>query len=278
MRILITAGSGFLGSHLTAAFRERGHEVSGTSRQPGSGQIRFVLGEDLDPGIALGYEAIIHTAHDFDSAERTVSGTRRLFEVARSSGRPQQWYVGSYSARPDASSEYGQVKYAMERIFLDAGGSVIRPGLLIGNGGMFGRNLRFLMTAPAIPLLNGGRDKVPVLSINDAIRCIILLVENGHQGAWNLFHPHLPEMREIVDVVLAESGRRRPIVVPVPLPLALVAARFGARMRISLPFREDNIRSLQANQVRVHDSDMERLGVVPEGLRDAVRTALRPQP
>jgi nucleoside-diphosphate-sugar epimerase len=274
MKILITGSSGFLGSRLAIAFRDRGHEVTGTARRPGTEQIHFVLGEDFDRHLVTGFDAIVHAAHNFDSAACTLSGTQRLFQAARETQpAPRQLFVGSYSARTDAVSEYGRVKYALERIFLDAGETVIRPGLVIGNGGMFGRNLRTVMTIPVVPLLNGGRDEVPVLSIRDAIQCLTLLIESRQTGPWNLFHPDIPSMRDIIEAIAAETGRHR-LVMPVPLPAALTLLRCISRLGLPLPIREDNIRSLQVNQTRIHKSDLARLGVIPQNMRDAVRAAV----
>jgi nucleoside-diphosphate-sugar epimerase len=274
MRILITGSSGFLGSRLAVSFRERGHVVTGTARHPGPEQVRFVLGEDFERSLVSGFDEAIHAAHDFDSAARTLEGTRKLFEAVQQGGATRQLFISSYSARPDAVSEYGQVKYALEQMFLDEGEAVVRPGLVIGNGGIFGRNLRTMITSPVIPLLNDGRDEVPVLSIGDAVRSIVLLVETRRAGAWNLFHPNIPTMRQIVDVVAAETGRR-PLIVPVPAGIVLPAVRWAARLGIPLPFREDNIRSLEANRTRLHESGIGGLDIVPEDLREAIRAAVQ---
>lgn len=274
MKILITAGNSFIGSRLSVYLQARGHTIVETARRPASNQVRFVLGDEVRSSLVSDFDAIIHAAHDFDSADRTLLGTRQLFEAARQSEHPpRQLFIGSYSARPDAVSEYGQVKYQLERIFLDANETIIRPGLVIGNGGLFARNLRTVMNAPIIPLLNGGRDDVPIISIDDLARSTALLLEGDRTGAWNLFHSEIPSMRDIVKAI-GVSTNRRPLIVSVPVPIALAAIRLLSRLGIPLPFREDNIRSLAANRTRIHQSDLGALGVEPQSLIDAVRAAV----
>lgn len=276
MRILITGGKGFFGSHLTAWLRGRGHEVVVTTRNPtGPGELPLKLGEGGARLPLSGFESIIHAAHDFDSAERSINGVRHLFEAARSADpRPRQLFVGSYSARPDAVSEYGRVKYELERLFLEAGDTVVRPGLIAGVGGMFGRTLRAVLASPIVPLIGGGYDQAPIVSISDAVRATAMLTEEGKGGAWNLFHPELPLMREVIAEIARCAGKRR-LILPVPAEVALIALNAMTRLGIEFPIRADSIRSLQANRARIYDSDFARLGIEPMDLRRSVEESLR---
>jgi hypothetical protein len=100
--------------------------------------------------------------------------------------------VRSHSAREDAVGEYGISKYRIERMYLDGGETVVRPGLVIGSGGFvwataagytesadYAWSRQLLVTLRVIiPLVGGGRDAVPVLAIP---------VELGRRSAYNLF-------------------------------------------------------------------------------------------
>lgn len=276
MKILITGGNGFFASHIASALRDRGHEVVITVRRARNTQERsLILGRAFDSNLPAGFDAVVHAAHDVSSADHTITGTRSLFNATRRcSPGARQLFVGSYSARPDAVSEYGQVKYELERLFLEAGEPVVRPGLIAGSGGLFGRNLRVVIATPVIPLIDGGSDEVPIVSVRDAVLGTVMILEQGLTGAWNLFHPEFPTMKQIVSQISSQIGKRR-IVIPIPVRLAISAVEFLEQIGVRAPFRADNLKSLEANRTRLHTSDLGRLlRRQPDGLEQCVRSSL----
>lgn len=276
MKILITGGNGFFGSHMASGLRDRGHEVFITVRRACGDQERsLILGQEFDPNLTTGFDAVVHAAHDVSSADRTIAGTIRLFNATRrNSPSARQLFVSSYSARPDAVSEYGTVKYELERFFLESSETVIRPGLIAGAGGLFGRNLRFVISTPVIPLIDGGSDEIPVISIRDAVLGTAILLERGLPGAWNLFHPEFPTMKQIVSEISSQIGKRR-VVIPIPAVLALSAVVFLEKLGVRAPFRADNLKSIGANRIRIHMSDLDRLlDRQPDGLEQCVSSSL----
>lgn len=278
MKIFIIAISSFLGSRLAAHLQKRGHFVTGTSRGPAReaaySSVRYSLGEPFDASMVAGYDAVIHAAHDFSSPRRTIDGAAILFRdiVELPSPAVRQIFLSSYSARADAVSPYGASKYEIERMFLHRGETIVRPGLVIGNGGMFGRNLQSILASPVIPLLDGGHDAVPVIGIGDFEVAMERLITERLSGASNLFNPVLPSMRELVVSILQHAGHRA-ILLPVPATLALSAIRAANALGFRLPFDQDNIRSLKSNQRQIHESDLLRL-CSPTSLSETIRQAL----
>ncbi len=279
MKVFITGIRGFLGSNLAEALEARGHEVIGSSRD-GSNEhwstARIRLGEPVDPAVFADADTIVHCAHDFRSGamERNVAGSGLLFEAGR--GR-RRIFVSSHSARADAAGEYGIAKYRIERIYLaggpDAGEAVVRPGLVIGPGGLFGRTLRTIRNLRVVPLIDGGRDPVPVLAIADFCEAMVNLIESGRRSACNLFNATMPSMREIVDTVL-RIGERRALVVPVPFALALAAVKTAERLKVPLAFNAESLGTLRLNRRPVHESDLLKLVSRETDFEDAIAQAL----
>lgn len=278
MRIFIVAIGSFLGSRLAAHLQQGGHSISGTSRSPVAKAncpvVRYSLGDPFDASTVADCDVVIHTAHDFSNSRRTVEGSAILFRsvLQLPPPIPRQIFISSYSACADAVSNYGSAKYEIEQMFLRGGEAIVRPGLVIGNGGMFGRNLQSILGSPVVPLLDGGHDVVPVIGVSDFLVSMERLITEGSTGAWNLFHPVLPGMRELVVSILEQSGHRA-ILLPVPSVVALFTIRTARRLGLRLPFEEDNIRSLKSNQLQMYESDLPQL-CFPMPLREMVCQAL----
>lgn len=82
--VLVTGGSGTLGSHLVRGLRQVGHEVRVISRRPGVGTHRVDLssGEGVEAAVQ-GAQMIIHAASDTRRLGRSdVEQTRNLIEAA----------------------------------------------------------------------------------------------------------------------------------------------------------------------------------------------------
>src|SRR5947199_9388382 len=87
--VLVTGGTGVLGSHLVPKLRARGHEVRPLSRHPvGENAVRGDVrtGEGLEVA-AAGCDTIVHAASAQRRARETeVEGTRHVVNAARSAG------------------------------------------------------------------------------------------------------------------------------------------------------------------------------------------------
>ena len=275
MRIFITGISGFLGSRMAEYWTAAGHGVSGATRRPSvRGVVPFELGSPLAAGVLDGYDVVIHGAYDRDGGiERNVEGTKRVCIAGEKAGVPRQIFLSSYAARPDTTATYGRMKYELERFFLERGHTVVRPGLVIGNGGMFGRNLEQILRWRVIPLLDGGRDLLAVLSIGDFTRAMDALLYRPEMRTANLFLPELVSMRKLAESVAQATGRR-PVFFSVPLKPAVLFLAAIEKLRLPFPARADNVRSLKQSLPGFHRSDLAALVAKPIPLDSAVKAAL----
>jgi uncharacterized protein YbjT (DUF2867 family) len=122
MNVLVTGGTGAVGSRVVLSLRESGHRVVVMSRREGSGpdlrRADLATGEGLAEAVA-GMEAIVHAgsaAADVTKTKATdVEGTRRLLEAARSAGVGHLVYI-SIVGMEGVAYPYYRAKLAAEAI------------------------------------------------------------------------------------------------------------------------------------------------------------------
>jgi UDP-glucose 4-epimerase len=160
MRILVTGGAGFIGTHLCRRLLREGHQVvvvdneSNGSRESVPAQAEFVLGDvtrpdEIEPVFARGLDAICHIAGQVSIGKsfldpvadlRTnVEGTINVLQMCVKYRIPRLIYASSMtlygnggkvptpeSERANPDSYYGITKYAAERY---VHGTAERPDL-----------------------------------------------------------------------------------------------------------------------------------------------------
>jgi NADH dehydrogenase len=254
MKIFIAGIGGFLGRALEGRLAADGHSVSGSRRA------QMALGKPFDPSVFAGSDCVIYCAHEFaPGAQQTnVQGTRAWLHAAQASGAGQHVFLSSYSALPDAESEYGRTKYEIEQMFLDSGHTVLRPGLVMGDGGLFQRQRAALLRLPIVPMIGGGNQRLATIRLQDFLEAAVVVIESGRTGAFTLFEEPQPTYREFVGDIKKAAGQ--PVrVISVPVSLALAFAGFAAALRLPVPVRPGQIRALLKNSVAAWPSDLPAL-------------------
>ena len=264
MTIFITAIGGFLGSRLAAGLAARGHQVTGSVRGSlpiaSAGVVRLALDEPFDPGVFVGCNVVVHGAHDFrrGALDANVRGTIAWAEAAARAGATRQVFISSPSAQPDAPSEYGRAKYTLERWFLGAGHLVVRPGLVVGPGGLFARQRAALLRTPLVPLVGGGEQPTLVIAVDHFVDAVARIVEGGIPREASLFYDDRPSMRTFVAAVKHAAGQRV-IIIPIPATLAIGLTRLARALRLPVPVTPEQIRTLLHTRSESWPSDLPRL-------------------
>lgn len=260
MRILITGATGFIGRALVQEARQHGHLVIALSRSeitdmPGVEWYRWNLGESF-PEALEGVDAACHLAHDFrreDGAKLTIEGTKLLAEAIADRGCSRQIFFSSYSAGEHAESTYGRTKTVIEQFFLGLpGGIIVRPGLVIGGGGIYRKIAMAAACLPVVPLPDGGRGEVPIVSIEQLCERILAIAEHGFAlREINLFEPKLVTLRSLVTDAAHKAGKA-PLILSIPSTLLLFGLGLAKRLHIVLPIGEDNLKGFLSNQSALH--------------------------
>lgn len=136
MKVLVTGGSGFLGSHIVDALAEQGHQITVFDSRPSpylSGSQEMIVGDILDGNAltqaAQGKDVVYHLAAlaDINTAinqpRRAVSlnvmGTLEVLEACRLAGVSRLLYSSTIYVYSDQGSFYRTSKQAAEHLIFD---------------------------------------------------------------------------------------------------------------------------------------------------------------
>ena len=144
MKVAITGGTGFVGSHLATRLSSEGHEVVRLGRRStGEETIKASLDsvDELANAFA-GCHAVAHCAGinrevDGQTIQRVhVEATRNVVEAARRAGVEKIVLMSFLRARPDCGSAYHESKWAAEEIVRESGVdyTIIKAGVVYGRG------------------------------------------------------------------------------------------------------------------------------------------------
>jgi nucleoside-diphosphate-sugar epimerase len=281
----ISGVTGFVGSALAATLAARGHRVIGSTQSdarcatqtPGvQHKVVLRLEDDLDAAVARGVDGVVHCAWDTrpGSGDTDVRGTQRLAETFHAAGTPHQLFISTYSAHPRAVTEYGTSKLAVQRYMLDHGHAVARLGLTIGAGGIYARMARTLAQHAVVPLIDGGRHKVPVLAIGDLTLALTAILEERLTGTFNLFNREPVPLREVLTEIRSAANSRS-LLVPVPAALLVGPLWLARAIGLKLPLDVDNVRALRANDDATTGSDLSHFVPTPLTLAEMVKQAAK---
>lgn len=284
MIVVLTAANSFLARRLAPALIASGHTVRGTLRRQEQARDlpwleRYAVADLAQPDVGdlfASADAVVHLAHDFTTGATplNIAGTLAFFDQATKAGVTKQVFVSSYSARADAISEYGRCKFALEEPVRSRRGIIVRPGLVLGGGGIYARMIGAIERFPIVPLPSGG-GRIPYISTGQLALALqtLLAQPKWPTDAFNLFAPELATLTQLLkcsrDVLHA-----RTVFVPIPAGAVRIALQLAGKLRLPLPVTADNFDGFIGNQVQVHHANMHLLGIEPETLRQAVQLAI----
>jgi nucleoside-diphosphate-sugar epimerase len=191
MRLAITGGTGFVGTHLIDAALDAGHQVAALTRRevaPRDG-LGWISG-DLQDRSALealvdGADAVIHVAgvisgHNASAFELgNVAGTLAMLAAATAGGVRRFVHVSSLAAREPKLSLYGASKHKAEELVFGSGldWAIVRPPAVYGPGDK--ETLELFRMAKLGVMLMPMRGHLSLIHVDDLARLLLALSEYG---------------------------------------------------------------------------------------------------
>jgi uncharacterized protein YbjT (DUF2867 family) len=245
VKIAVTGGTGFVGSHLIEQAVMAGYAVRALTRRPQPAQpgITWIAGSLEHPAslstLVEGCAAVVHVAGVVkgDRAafrKGNLVGTEAMLEAAAQAGIRRFVHVSSLAAREPQLSAYGWSKCASEEPVIASGGdwTIIRPAVIYGP-----RDTELLALFRAarfgvVPLPTRGRTSV--IAAEDLARLMLACLADrqsfhrtyepgdGMSGGWSQI--------ALAEAIGAAIGRKvRTVIVPGPLLRAVAFADSSLR-------------------------------------------------
>jgi len=298
LRVLVTGGTGFVGTHLVNALVRRRHSVAVLARDPESTFNRYnhpveaVAGNVLDPAsveaAAAGREAVIHLVgiiHEkgeqtFDRMHRVAA--ENVVRAMQRVGPRRLLHMSAMGVGPDAPSAYGRTKAAGEDAVRASGldWTIFRPSIVFGPGDGF-----FSLLAPIvrhnplfIPVIGSGRTRFQPVSVYDVARVFADALEKRDTlgRTFEVGGPEVFTLDELYREIALVVGKPRKRLVHFPLWWGrFLAGRFEWLARKGLlpapPLTRDQLRSLSRDNTADVSQTVATFGGEWRALRGGLR-------
>jgi NADH dehydrogenase len=301
MKVLVTGGTGFVGTHLVNALLRRGHGVAVLARHPDHTHNRFnhpverCRGDVLDPGTLpralAGRDAVVHLVgiisekreQTFDRVHREA--VENLVGVLQATGVRRLLHMSAMGTSDDSPSEYGRTKAAGERAVRESGldWTIFRPSIVFGPGDGFVSLLAPIVAKNPliIPVIGKGETRFQPVSVYDVARVYCDALEKPETAGktFEVGGPEVLTLNEIYREIATVLGRRRKPLVHLPLWWGRLLARFfeslARRGWISdPPLTRDQLKSLSRDNVADVSETIAVFGGEWKGFREGIREYL----
>ena len=270
----ITGSNGYVGGCVKNCFAARGWEILELTRSPKTGTraVKFHLGEEVLQSMFENVGALVHGAYDFkplrwnEIRAVNIDGSRKILEAARAAKIPKIIFISSISAFDGCRSLYGKAKLEIEKIAVDNGALVIRPGLVYGegSGGMFGKLNAQVRKSSLVPLIGDG-SQIQFLVHNEDLCAFI---EKFATGKIELVPQILtaasaqpwPFKKLLLEI--ARGQEKKVGFIPLPWRLVWLGIKSAEICGLKLNFRSDSLVSLMHQNPAPDFSANSKVGLV----------------
>lgn len=269
MLVLVTGGTGVVGTPSVRALLARGHEVRLLSRNAERDAAAFPEGVEpfagsIDDPVQLRgslerVDVVVHAAGIVDESPPeitfdrvNVEGTRHLVEEARGAGVRRFIFVSSLGADRGKSDYHRSKKEAEDLVrTFEREWMILRPGNVYGPGDVvISLLLKMVRSLPAVPVVSDGDQPFQPIWADDLAEAIALAAERADLAGKVLLLAgnEVTTTNEILDELSRLTGENPPRL-GIPAWLAATGAKIAGALGMDTPVNRDQLTMLAEGNV-----------------------------
>lgn len=280
MDVLVTGGTGFIGTHVCRELDDRGHDVTAFARNPDGADLPAsveravgdVTAYDTVAEAVEGHDAVVNLVAlsplfkpkqgDRRHLEVHLGGTENVVTAAEEAGVEYVLQMSALDADPDGSTAYLRAKGRAEEVVRssDLEYTIFRPSVVFGDGGEFVGFTKKLTTPYVTGLPGGGKSKFQPIWVQDLVPMLADAVEDeAHWGeTYEVGGPESLTLADVARLVYRAEGKSVRVL-PVPMPLAAIGLTLADPLPF-VPMGSDQYRSLKLDNT-TDSNDVGAFGV-----------------
>jgi NADH dehydrogenase len=160
--------------------------------------------------------------------EVQADGAAHIAQAASAAGVSALVHVSAISADLESDSAYAVTKAEGENSVREAfpRAVILRPSIIFGpEDGFFNKFAAMARFLPALPLIGGGKTRFQPVFVGDVAQAILTALSRQDGRTYELGGPGTYSFKELLQLILRETGRRRALI-PMPFALAFLKAAF----------------------------------------------------
>ena len=273
--VVISGANGFIGSQLVSHFNDQGWTVRALIHNPAKHPISGVayniynLGDTVQESFFKEGDCFIHCAYAKNSYELNVKGTEHLLAMSKKCGVKKNIFISSLSSKEDALSIYGKQKWACEKLYNQPDDLILRFGMVLGNGGLFGQMRKYLKKKNNIPLISGGQQPIQSVYIKDLLGVISTCIEKNISGTLSVASAEKLTYKEFY-TLLCQSLNSLPAFTSVPYGLLYFFLSASETLGIKLAISRENLLGLKKQEYVDTSADLKRIGIELKSCRQSL--------
>ncbi len=264
MRVLVVGSSSFVGKNIISTLRAFQHDILGLQRSALSTEADYTvfswaLGQPIPSEILGTINWIVFCAHDVKSEANNREGYRILLSNLDQHSKIKSIYISSFSAFSEAPSTYGRIKFELENEFIKRHHFVVRPGLVIGQGGLFQDLYKSILGYPIVPIIGFQNAPISFVDAKDLSLFIKDIIEKApEKKEFNVFNSEYTTQVDLARAIKCSAGKPF-LFLRLPIFCFEFVVFIGQILKIKLPITKENLEGYKKNTTVSRNSDIEWL-------------------